>query len=74
MISDSNSSSPPPIFAGKNYHLWDENMGTYLTAQSFWVIMKNGSNSPPLLENPIVTQMRSHNDEVPKEIRVLAII
>nr|KYP36159.1 hypothetical protein KK1_042736 [Cajanus cajan] len=49
-------------------------MRTYLITQSLQVIVENGSNSPSLPENPTVTQMRSHNDEVTKEGRALVII
>nr|KYP76114.1 hypothetical protein KK1_020337 [Cajanus cajan] len=56
----------PPIFEGENYHLCATKMRTYLRAQSLWVIVKNKSNPPILPENPIVAQMRSHNDEVAK--------
>ena len=36
--------------------------------------MENGSNPPPLPNNPTVTQIKNHNEELPKEGRALAII
>ncbi|XP_058784841.1 uncharacterized protein LOC131659704 [Vicia villosa] len=49
-------------------------MKAYLRAQSLWDIVENGSNLPPLPNNPTVAQIKYHNEEVSKEGRALAII
>lgn len=36
--------------------------------------MENGSNMPPLSNNPKIAQIENHNEEVAKEGRTLAII
>nr|KYP37305.1 hypothetical protein KK1_041507 [Cajanus cajan] len=59
MSSNNNSLPLPPIFVGENYHLGMAKMRIYVRVQSLWVIMKNESNSPPLLhysitKNPII--------------------
>ena len=74
MTSNSSSLPPPPIFAGENFHLWAVKMRTYLRARSLWDIVENGSNPTPLPENSTIAQMRSHNDEVAKQDKALAIV
>lgn len=64
---------PPSIFAGENFDLLAANMRTCLKAQSLWDVVENGSNLAPLPNNPIVAQIRSHNEEVAQEGKALAI-
>nr|KYP75873.1 Copia protein [Cajanus cajan] len=49
-------------------------MRTYLSAQSLWQVVENGSNPTPLTNNPTTVHVRFHSDEVAKEGRALAII
>ncbi|GAU33542.1 hypothetical protein TSUD_143350 [Trifolium subterraneum] len=74
MASNNSSLPPPPMFVGENYHLWAAKMKTYLRAQSLWDVVENGSNPPPLPNNPTIAQIKNHNEEVAKEGRALAII
>jgi len=74
MSSNNDSLPPPPVFSAGNYDLWAVKMKTYLRAQSLWDVVENGSNPPPLPNNPTLAQIRNHGDEVAKEGRALAII
>ena len=75
MSSNNDSLPPPPVFSAGNYDLWAVKMKTYLRAQSLWDVVENGSNPPPLPNNPTLAQIRNHSDdEVAKEGRALAII
>ena len=74
MASSSSFLPPPPVFAREIYHVWATKMKTYLRAHGLWEVVDTRSNPPPLPNNPIIAQIRNHNEEVAKEGRALAII
>jgi len=57
MTSSSSFLPSPLIFEDENYDLWDAKLRTYLTAQTMWELVENGSNPAPLLENLTVAQI-----------------
>lgn len=72
--SNSRSLPPPPKFVDEKYNMWAAKMRTYFGAQSLCDLVINGSNRAPLPKNPTIAQMRSHNNEVEKEGKILVII
>lgn len=50
----------PPIFDGDNYQAWAIEITVYLEALDLWEAIKEDYDVPPLLDNPIMTQLKTH--------------
>ena len=51
-----------PVFDGLNYQMWAVKMETYLDANDVWETVEEDYEVPPLPNNPIVAQMKSHKE------------
>ena len=52
----------PPVFDGLNYQVWVARMEVCLDANDLWEAVEEDYDIPPLLENPIVAQLRNHKE------------
>lgn len=52
----------PPVFDGTNYHVWSVRMEVYLDASDLWEAVEQVYEVPPLLENPILAQIKSQKE------------
>ncbi|XP_027171800.1 uncharacterized protein LOC113771420 [Coffea eugenioides] len=52
----------PPIFDGTNYQMWAVKMEAYLAGNDLWEAIEDDYEVLPLPNNPIVAQMRHHNE------------
>eukprot|EP00258_Populus_trichocarpa_P043537 XP_024459556.1 uncharacterized protein LOC112328004 [Populus trichocarpa] len=63
MSTSSNSASAIPVFNGEHYHIWAVKMRFYLRSQGLWNVVVSDSDPPPLTANPIIAQMKAHEEE-----------
>lgn len=52
----------PPVFDGTNYQVWSVRMEVYLDASDLWEAVEQVYEVPPLLENPILAQIKSQKE------------
>ena len=51
-----------PLFDGKHYHLWAVRMEAYLDVCDLWEAVEDVYEVPPLLDNPMVAQIKNHKE------------
>ncbi|KAH0696283.1 hypothetical protein KY290_013634 [Solanum tuberosum] len=71
MASNNFLGACPPIFTGKNYHIWVINMKAYLKALSLWETIESEDDPPPLRPNPTIAQMKIYEDVKPRKPKAL---
>jgi len=49
-------------------------MKTHMRAYDLWEVVETAAEPPSLQENPIVAQMRYHNEQVAKRAKALTIL
>ncbi|KAK5785926.1 hypothetical protein PVK06_040548 [Gossypium arboreum] len=64
--------TPPPIFAGENYHIWVVKMKTYLQAHNLWNVVENDTEPASLRVNPTIAQIRQHSKECVKKHKAMS--
>ena len=57
------SSIPPPIFDGMNYHIWAIKMEAYLEANDLWEVVESEYVVLELSENPTISQIKIHQEK-----------
>ena len=66
------SSIAPSIFDGENYQMWAVRMETYLEAMNLWESVEDDYAIPALLNNPTMTQIKSHKELKTKKSKAKA--
>ncbi|XP_019430190.1 PREDICTED: uncharacterized protein LOC109337631 [Lupinus angustifolius] len=52
----------PPVFTGKNYHVWDVRMESFLDANDLWDVTEQDYVIPTLTHNSTVEQIKNEKD------------
>jgi len=63
MSTSSNTASVILVFNGEHYHIWAVKMRFYLRSQGLWNVVVSDSDLSPLTANPIIAQMKAHEEE-----------
>ncbi|XP_048229567.1 uncharacterized protein LOC125370034 [Ricinus communis] len=74
MASSSSSAPAAPTFNGSLYHLWSMKMKTYLKSQGLWKVVETDEDPPALRPNPIVAQLRDHEEQLLRKDKALTCI
>ncbi|XP_031275492.1 uncharacterized protein LOC116133971 [Pistacia vera] len=62
----------PLVFNGEHYHIWVVKMIAFLHGQGLWQYVEESRQPPPLRQNPMLNQMRLHEEETTKAPRALS--
>jgi hypothetical protein len=71
MSTLNNIASVIPVFNGEDYHILTVKMRFYLRSQCLWDVVVFESDPPPLTANPIIAQMKAHEEEKLKKDKAI---
>ena len=70
-MSTSSNSAAIPVFSRENYHIWAVKMRFFLRSMGLWNVVVTDSDPPQPHGNPIVAQMKAHEEEKLKKDRAI---
>ncbi|XP_021903868.1 uncharacterized protein LOC110819097 [Carica papaya] len=68
----STETSPPPHFNGENFHVWAIKMRAHLKALSWWDVIMDDNDPPPLGDTATLNQSRRHKEDKAKKPKAIA--
>ncbi|XP_074374825.1 uncharacterized protein LOC141715250 [Apium graveolens] len=74
MSSNQTPNLSTPFFSGENYQVWAIKMKTQLKGLGLWTWVESEREIQPLTDNPILNQIKLHENESSKGPRALSII
>ena len=74
MSSNSVNLPSPPVFSGKDYHIWNDKMQNYLIAFDLWEAVEEGYEPPAEDEHFTVNQLKADKEKRLKNYRALTVI
>ncbi|XP_047250048.1 uncharacterized protein LOC124885844 [Capsicum annuum] len=75
MAPENQPTTGPPIFSGKNYHIWAIKMKSYLKALNLWDVIEKGEPAvQPLRDNSNLNDIKTYDELVTRSPRALTCI